>query len=83
MSAEGMFRCNSQRCIWCFIGLRIISKLYLKHCHFIDVPLTLEDPLEFQAHKIVLSLVSDNGFFDWQHRGQAQKEQHSRRAAKH
>jgi hypothetical protein len=33
-----------------------------KDCsNFIDVPLTLEDTSEFQAHKIVLSQVSDHG----------------------
>ena len=42
---------------------RIISQFSLQHCHFIDEPLTLEDTSEFQAHKIVLSLGSDQGQF--------------------
>ena len=45
------------------LGPRIISEFSSQHCHFIDVPLTLEDTSEFQAHKIVLSLVSDHGQF--------------------
>ena len=41
-------------------GPRIILKFSLQHCNFIDVPLTLEDTLEFQANKIGLSQVSDH-----------------------
>ena len=41
------------------LGPRIISEFSPQHCHFIDVPLTLEDTSEGQAHKIFLSLVSD------------------------
>ena len=46
-----------------FLGPRIISELSSHHCHFIDVPLTLEDTSKIQAHKIILSLVSDYGQF--------------------
>ena len=44
------------------LGPRIISEFSLQHCHFINVPRTLEDTSEFQAKKIVFfPLFSDHG----------------------